>query len=148
MKDMRNLVGLPVIYGGARIGRAASVELSEDLTQLSGLIVDCGIKGSRFIAADDVQLLGDVSIIAASMGKRAPAQVPLRRRALSTDGAIQGAISSALIDEDTGKVDALLLSLGYIDDFLSGRRWIRQYVVQKDSGDVIFNSNAKGGENP
>ena len=138
MKDVRNLVGLPVICGGKRIGRAASVELSRDLTQMSGLIVECGLKGSRYVAADEGLILGEVSIIATKLGGRVSPQMPLRRRALSTDGALRGAIVGALIDDDTRKVEALLLSLGYVDDIVDGRRWIRQYAVSKESGDVLF----------
>ncbi len=145
MKDLRNLVGLPVICAGKRIGRASGVELSEDLTCMSGVVVDCGIRGSRFIPAGDVELMGEVSIITHTPGKRSGQAAPLRRRALSTDGGTRGAVAGAMIDERTGQVDALLLSLGYIDDILTGRRWIRQYRVQTDSGDVIFDEE-KGGD--
>ncbi len=146
MKDLRNLVGLPVICDGKRIGRAASVELSQDLTQMAGLVVDCGIRGSRFIAAQDVELMGEVSIITNRSGRRTSAPLPLRRRALSTDGSTRGAVSGAMIDEASGKVEALLLSMGYIDDLLTGRRWIRRYQVQEESGNVIFDEGEKGGE--
>ena len=148
MKDVRNLIGLPVICEGRRIGRAASVELSGDLTQMRGVVVDCGLRGSRFIAAGTGLILGDVSIIARQIDRRAPVQMPLRRRALSTDGALRGAIIGALIDDESGKVGALLLSLGYVDDLLGGRRWIRQYTVSKENGDVIFSTypEQKGSE--
>lgn len=139
IKDLRNITGLPVILGGKRIGRAAGVELTDDLTRMSGLYVDCGMRGSRFIPERMIGILGEVSIIAEGSGRRASAKSgALPRRALSTDGQLLGAVSGAMIDETTREVTALQLSRGYIDDVLVGRQWVRHFTVNRDSGDVIF----------
>ncbi len=152
---MRSIQGLPVIYRGKRIGRATSVELTEDLTRMRGLTVDCGMRGSRFIPEHMIGILGEVSIIAKESGRRASTKEPLfPRRALSTDGQLLGAVSGAMIDETTRGVEALQLSRGYIDDLLVGRQWIRHFTVNQDSGDVVFldgiqkatRSQPKGGE--
>lgn len=152
IRDMRTLTGLPVISKGRRIGRAACVELTDDLTRIRGLFVDCGMRGSRFIPEQMIDLLGEVAIITGGSGRRTSARNPtLQRRALSTDGRLLGAVSGAMIDENTRSVEALLLSRGYIDDLLVGRQWVRQYTVNRDSGDVIFpgegtKPQSKGGE--
>jgi len=136
---MRSLTGLPVIHRGKRIGRAVSVELTNDLTRMRGLYVDCGLRGSRFIPEHMIGVLGEVAIIAEGLGQRANRKnPPLPRRALSTDGRLLGAVSGAMIDESTRNVEALLLSRGYIDDLLGGRQWVRRFTVNRDSGDVIF----------
>ena len=47
MRRIRNLIGLPVIRGGRKIGRLLQAELSEDLPRLQGVWVDCGLRGTR-----------------------------------------------------------------------------------------------------
>ena len=133
------MTGLPVIRNGKRIGRAACVELTEDLTRMRGLYVDCGLRGGRYLPEQSISVMGEVSILADERGKRASARnSALLRRALSTDGQLLGAVSNAMIDEATRTVEALELSRGFIDDLFLGRRWIRQFTVNRDSGDVIF----------
>lgn len=144
-----------MLYRGKRIGRAAQVELTEDMTRMRGLYVDCGMRGSRFIPEEMIELVGDVAVILRGSGRRASAKTnALPRRALSTDGQLLGAVSGAMINETTRNVEALQLSRGYIDDLLAGRQWIRHYMVIRDSGDVIFpgagpirsGPHSKGGE--
>lgn len=130
---------MSVLVQGERIGRAASVELTDDLTRMRGLYVDCGMRGSRFIPVDMIELLGEVAILSRGSGRRASAKANvLPRRALSTDGQLLGAVSGAMIDETTRDVQALQLSRGYIDDLLVGRQWVRHFTVNPNSGDVVF----------
>ena len=143
------MTGLPVIRNGKRIGRAACVELTEDLTRMRGLYVDCGLRGGRYIPEQSISVMGEVSILADERGKRASAKnSALLRRALSTDGQLLGAVSNAMIDEATRTVEALELSRGFIDDLFLGRRWIRQFTVNRDSGDVIFPGSGQARPRP
>ena len=138
MRDVRNLVGLPVLYEGRRIGRAMQVELSEDLTHMRGVIVDCGLRGRRFLPAGQGLLLGSVAIISDSMGRRAKANPQPLRRAQSVDGQLRCAVASAMVDEGTGAVRAILISRGYLDDLLHGRQWIGAGRYSVANGNVIF----------
>ena len=78
-------------------------------------------------------------------GKRA--QLPESfwpRRAISTDGARLGAITDALIDEDTLEIHMLELSRGLFDDFSSGRVRIGRFSVRA-GGEVVIDT-PEGGE--
>ena len=70
MKNLRLLVGMPVICGGRKLGRVVQAQVSEELTRMTGLFVDAGIKGTRFIPASDVSVLGDVAVLERSEGRR------------------------------------------------------------------------------
>ena len=56
MKNLRLLVGMPVICGGRKLGRVVQAQVSEELTRMTGLFVDAGIKGTRFIPSSDVSV--------------------------------------------------------------------------------------------
>lgn len=136
---------MPVILEGKRIGRAIDVALCEDLRKMTGVYINCGLRGSRFIPAGQVKLLGEVAILLSGAGKRSGADrgVKLLRRAFSIDGRPLGAITSALLDEQTGQVRALELSKGYLDDLIYGRQWVRQYTVNRESGEVLLGAAAE-----
>lgn len=86
MKNLRLLVGMPVICGGRKLGRVVQAQVSEELTRMTGLFVDAGIKGTRFIPSSDVSVLGDVAVLVRSEGRRgARAQCGYPRRALTPD---------------------------------------------------------------
>ncbi len=141
MKSVKAISGQPVILEGKRIGRVLQAELSEDLTVLTGLWADCGLKGTRYVHNEQIQLLGDVAVIVTDKGKRRRlSEDALFRRAVASDGRRLGAILDALIDEQTRKVEALLLSEGFLSDLMRGRRPVRQYTVQPGTGNVVLKS--------
>lgn len=139
MRKIRALIGLPVVVSNRRIGRVVQAELSLDLTQLSGLWVDAGFRGTRFIPSESLGLLGQVAVMADDRGKRRRGKSPtLFRRAIGTDGCRMGAITGAEIDELSFRVTALELSFGLWDDLLTGRRRIRQFTLNRETGDVLI----------
>lgn len=144
MRSTKSLLGMPVISDGERIGRVVFVLPDKELRSISGLYLQCGLTGSRFLDCSQIDLIGDVAVLSCGSGKRASmTERPLLRRALSSDGQHIGAITDALIDEQTLHIEALELSSGYLDDLLKGRTHIRQFTVRKN-GDVIVES-AEGG---
>lgn len=136
------------------MGRVVSAELTQDMTKLRGIYVDCALRAGRFIPEQQIALLGDVAVFVRQRGRRAKLKKDMPpRRALSTDGQRLGAISGAVIDENTRDVAALVFSRGYIDDLLTGRQLIRQFMVNRESGDVVltgmdaqYRTHPKGGE--
>ena len=69
-KTLRSLNGLPVVCAGKRIGRVAQAALSDDLTRMDGLWVDAGLGGARFVPAEAIEVLGEVSVTVDMPGKR------------------------------------------------------------------------------
>ena len=151
MKNTRSLFSLPVICSGKKAGRVVQVRVSDDLKRLEGLWIDSGLRGTRFIPADNICRLGDVAIIVDAPGTRGRCdQSPLFLRALTTDGRRIGAISGAEVNETTFRVEALELTKGIWEDVLHGRECVRRFTARPASGAVIVHSpetdRREGGE--
>ena len=139
MRDIRALIGLPVIVNGKRVGRVIQAEISDDLTEMTGIWISSGFFGTRFISADCLGMLGNVSIIADRPGERKRCRMQaLFRRAVGSDGSRWGAVVGARIDELSFHIDALELSYGLWDDLMIGRRYIRRFSLNQDTGNVVI----------
>ena len=144
MRKLRSLIGMSVVCGSRRVGRLLRAELTEDLKQLAGIWVGAGLRGTRYIPAESLELIGRVAVMADVPGSRARmASKPLFARAVSTDGRRLGAITGAEIDEMTFAVSALELSAGLWDDLLRGRQRVTRYTVNRERGEVIIDSAAQ-----
>lgn len=138
MKTLRQMTGMPVVCRGRRVGRVMRSELSEDLTRLRGIWVSAGLRGTRWIPAEALEVLGQVAILSDSRGVRKRASfAPLLRRATATDGTRLGAVTGAEIDEVSLSVTALELSRGLWDDMLRGRQRVRGYTANRETGEVV-----------
>ena len=138
MKSCRTLIGLPVILESHELGRVSAVEPDEALRALRGIYFSCGLAGTRFVDRSELDVIGDVAVLVHGTGKRSqPPAPPLPRRALSPDGDRLGAVTDAMIDEETMTIPQLELSGGYFDDLTRGRARVGAFSVTKD-GDVII----------
>lgn len=138
MKNMRMLVGMPVICEGRKLGRVVQAQVSKDLTHMTGLFIDAGFRGTRFIPAKDVSVIGEVAILVESMGQRSErGDCGYPRRALDPDGKRLGAICGADVDEISMNVEALELSMGWMEDVISGRRQVKHFFVTQPGEEVV-----------
>ena len=138
MRKVRAMIGMPVVCNNRKIGRMVQADITEDLKQMQGVWIDAGLRGTRYIPADSLQMLGQVAIIADDSGKRRRlTSVPLFYRAVSTDGQRLGAITGAEINELSFHVESLELSSGLWDDLFSVRMRILRYTVNRETGEVI-----------
>lgn len=140
---------MPVVCRGKRVGRAIRAELSEDMTRLQGIWVGAGLRGTRYIPAEEIQMLGQVAIMADSLGtRRRMTASPLFQRATATNGIRLGAVTGAEVDEISLRVTALELSRGFWDDLLTRRQRISRFTASRDRGDIIIDTAefAKEGE--
>jgi len=132
------LTGLPVIVDSKKVGRVIRADLSDDLTQLSGLWIAKGFLGTRFIPSESIGMLGTMAITADHCGTRMRLSgPPLPRRAVGSDGSRLGAITGAEINELSFRVESLELSCGLWDDLAHGRRKIERFAVNQETGCVI-----------
>ena len=135
---------MPVVCAGKKLGRISCVLPDSRLESVSGVFLHCGLAGSRFIGCAELDMIGDVAVLAHSAGIRRPTpERPFLRRAYSPDGRRIGAITDAVIDEETLRIEALEFSRGYLDDLTGGRLHIRQFRVRQN-GDVIVESSEGG----
>lgn len=138
MRKLRTLIGMPVVVQNRRVGRVVQAALSEDLTSLDGLWVDEGLRGTRLIPSESLEMLGRIAVVADEPGKRKKGRAGgLFFRAVGTDGSRLGAITGAEIDELSFAVCALELSMGFWDDLLFGRARVRRFTLNRESGDVL-----------
>ena len=141
MRKIRALIGLPVVVGNRKVGRVIQAELSPDLTRLRGLWMDAGLRGTRFLPSEGLEMLGSVAVLADDMGRRGRMRAePLFRRAVGTDGRRLGAVTGAEIDELTFSVRALELSRGLWDDLARGRERVRTFTLNRENGDVVVDA--------
>ena len=147
MRTIRAMIGMPVVCRSRRIGRMIQADISGDLRTLSGIWVDAGIRGIRYIPAEDLEMLGSIAIMTDSCGKRKRlTSSPMFHRAVSTDGRRLGAVTGAEIDPLSFAVEAVELSCGVMDDLVSGRRRICAFTVNRDTGEVVIDPAAQRSE--
>ena len=138
MRKIRNLIGMPVILHRQKIGRLIQADLSDDLKRMEGIWVDGGLKGTRYIPAEQLSMIGERAIMADHRGKRVKCTPkPLLYRAISTDGNRLGAIVGAEVDELSFLVQALELTCGFWDDLVDGRRRVEDYNAVPGGSEVI-----------
>lgn len=144
MRKARNLIGMPVIVDHRRIGRIVRIDLTDDWSFLSGIWVDAGLRGTRFIATENLCTLGEIAVIADNVGKRKRmGGNESLHRAIGTDGQRLGVISGMEIDELSFHVEALELSFGLWDDLIRGRKRIEQFHLNRTTGDVLIAAETK-----
>ncbi len=131
--------GMPVLQGSKKLGYVIGVNYSDQLSDINGLILDCGIRGKKWLDATDVDMIGSVAVISHSLGKRCKKRESTQFcRALSTSGERVGRVSDVLIDERTMKVCGLEISRGFLDDIVGHREIAYEFNKQHDTNDVII----------
>lgn len=147
MRKIRNLIGMPVICHRQKIGRLVQAELSPDLRRMEGVWVDGGLKGTRYIPAEQLSMIGEKAVMADSRGKRRRcAGTPLLRRAVSTGGSRLGAIVGAEVDEISFLVRALELTHGFWEDLCDGRSRVENYSAEEGRAEVIVMDSTQDSE--
>ena len=144
MRKVRTMIGMPVVCHSRKIGRMVQADITDDLKHMSGIWVDAGLRGPRYISAESLEMLGYVAIMADDCGKRKRlTSTPIFHRAVSTDGQRLGAITGAEINELSFAVEALELSAGIWDDLFSSRMRVNRYTVNRETGEVIVECAGK-----
>ena len=139
MRTIRGMIGMPVVCRGRRIGRLVQAELEDDLSRLRGIWVSAGPRGTRWIPAEALELLGRVAILSDGCGTRRRMRfAPLFRRATATDGTRLGAVTGAEIDELSFAVTALELSRGFWDDLMTPRPRVRRFTANRETGEILI----------
>ena len=109
MTRMKRLIGMPVICEGKHIGSIVRGVLRSDGKALRGLVMRDGLRLSRWIEADNIALLGKLTVIS----RHPPVRV----------------VTDVLLDETTLRVTALEISSGPLDDLLDGRWYATAFDI-------------------
>lgn len=139
MQSLKSMRALKLVVNGKTTGRVVQGQLSDDLRRLDGVWVDSGFKGVRFVDAEHICVIGSRSVVADEPGIRLRIRPQsLFIRAVSSDGALLGAIVDAWLDETTLAVVSLSLSTGYPDLLLRGLCTIADYRHDLKKGVVMI----------
>jgi len=128
---MKRLIGLPVILGGKQIGTVVRGVLHKDGHRLCGIVVRDGLHMSRWIDAQNIDLLGKLSILSSVRPSHLPKEASFRlSRVTDAAGLRVGIVTDVLLDENSLQVSALEISSGPVDDLIDGRFFATSFHVK------------------
>ncbi len=135
LTGMKRLIGLPVIRNGRQIGTIVRGVLQEDGRALSGLVLRDGLRVSRWLSAENIDMLGRLAVIGNARPVRMPKNASYKLfRVTDANGARIGIVTDALLDETTLRVTALEISSGPLDDLIDGRFFATAFDVKAYGG--------------
>lgn len=134
----RDLIGLPVLVGRQmrRIGRVQELLLRGDGTRICGLVLDGGgwlsqrrvldftavrSVGQTHLLVDAESYLSVESLVMQSPARTYPCKELRGMPVLRVSGEEVGTLDDIHFEPQTGRVTALQLSRGLVDDLLSGK---------------------------
>lgn len=156
MSSMLRMTGITeliaVLHGtGRRLGEVERVCLSADGQDVQGLILRKKgfLRRKVFIPFEDIVLWGEKTA-AVTAEQKIPSEIRKRQElegmsVLDTAGERLGWVTDALVEENTGRVTALEVSRGYVDDLTAGRIYVRDFTMRPE-GVVAVTEDAAGEE--
>lgn len=141
MKSIRSLSGMPVILStsGRKIGRVKSVLFDETLSKIVCVCAAGRFGKSVYCPAAKVCFLGEMAVVVSGFQKKKPEGVKfVIRRALDAAGSMIGAVTGLYADEETLSVLYAEVSGGVPEDIARGRKLVRHFAVNADTGDVTM----------
>ena len=131
MTGLKKMIGLPVIMNGKPAGSVLRGVLNEDGRSLRGMVIRGGLRGSRWLPREQIELVGRVSVIARGKPERLPRDAGYHLfRVSDPAGTRLGIVTDALLNEETLRVSALEISGGPVDDLITGRWYATSFYVQ------------------
>lgn len=132
MIRLGSIVGLPAAVGGRMVGRVEQAVLTSDGRRLRGVVIRHGLGSARWAPAENIAVLGDVSVILISKPGRVPRDAQFSFPAVKdTAGLNLGRVTDVYIHPATLRVAALEISLGLWEEITLGRMLARQFTLQQ-----------------
>lgn len=152
MLRLSNIAGLTAVADGTgrRLGLVERAVLKQDGQDAEGLILRMNgfMRRRRFVPYNSIVLWGEVTVVvtaAETLSRRVPRREDVvGRHVLDTSGERLGWVTDALLEEATGRVLALEVSGGFLDDFVSGRTFVRDFTMRPNG--VVAVTESAGGE--
>ena len=125
------ILGLPAVCGGRVVGHVERAVPDEEGRQVTGFIIRRGMGSAKWADRRTVSVVGDVSVILGEKPGRIPKGSDLAITAVKDEsGLTLGRVTDWWITRDGLNITALEITLGPLEDILSGRRKIAQWAVQ------------------
>lgn len=136
MIRLSSMTGLPVVSDGKVLGQVEQAVLTPDGRYLRGMVVRRGFGGARWLDASQVQVLGQVSVIAMGAPTRMPRDAAFAWGSVrDTAGLELGRVTDVYLSGEMYRVLALEITLGPLEDVRCGRMLARTFFVHPMPGD-------------
>lgn len=133
------LLGLPVILEGRMIGRIERAVISPEGDRLRGVMLRRGLGGAKWASREDIEVLGEVSVILRHPPARAPRDAGFSLRGVrDTGGMALGWVTDAYLHTGSFRLTALEISLGLMEELRGGRYLARRWSVSPGTGEVLI----------
>ena len=140
---LKKMIGMPVILNGRPAGSVVRGVLNQDGRSLRGIVIRGGLRGQKWLAREQIALVGQMSVIGNGKARRVPRDAAYHLfRVTDPEGTRLGVVTDALLHEETLRVAALEISGGPIDDLTDGRWYATAFHVrpQGNTGHVTVPS--------
>ena len=125
-----------MVCAGKLQGRVEQAVLNPEGRSLRGLVVRRGFGGARWLAAEDILVLGEVSVIALRRPGRIPRDAAFNLGCVrDTAGLDLGRVTDVYLQPDTRRVAALEITLGPLEELRCGRMLARDFAVHPAPGE-------------
>nr|MDD6336236.1 PRC-barrel domain-containing protein [bacterium] len=142
MRKREQLLGLPVVRASdARVlGRVWDVRLSEDGTQVEDIVLQgkgvLARKGA--VSFRDIVVLGEKAVVVRNCRwQRGRKQRLGSARMLDTAGNEAGTLRDFWFNENTGRVQALEMSRGVLEDLTCGRAMVQKFAWAEVGDELV-----------
>ncbi len=134
------ILGLPAVCGERVVGHVERAVPDETGQQVNGFIIRRGLGGAKWADRSAVSVLGDVSVILREKPGRVPKGSDHLLSAVKDEGGLTlGRVTDWWISRSGLAITALEVTLGPLEDVLSGRRRVLKWVVQPgDDGMTVL----------
>ncbi len=141
MMRLSSMLGLPVVRNGRLLARVERAVLTRDGRFLRGLVVRHGLGMARWIGAEDVRILGEVSVIVDKSPGKLPKDADYALGMVQdTGGMLLGYVTDVMLHPASREVTALEVDLGPSESLLTGRLLACDFAVSaaEDEGLVML----------
>ena len=133
MTSLNRLIGLQAICQGQKCGWVERGVLDEGGEFLSGFVIRKGLGGAKWIPFDRIEALGGVSVVFRGGLEKLPKTPETRLGPVwEPSGLRLGTVTDVYLHTRTGRVAAIEISLGPVDDWRFGRMAAVDYAIRRE----------------
>lgn len=139
-RRLGRILGLPCVCGERVVGRVERAIPDETGQRVLGFVVRRGLGGARWACREDVEVLGDVSVVLRRRPVRLPKGLERALGPVKDEGGLTlGRVTDWWIDQEALEITALEVTLGWMEDLLRGRRRVQRWTLRLgEDGATVF----------
>ncbi len=130
-RRLGRILGLPCVCGEKVVGHVERAVPDETGQQVLGFIVRRGLGAAKWADRSAVSLVGDVAVILREKPVRLPKGMEAAFGPVKDEGGLTlGRVTDWWIDQEGLGITALEVTLGLMEDLLTGRRRVTRWTVR------------------